>query len=112
MKKTIDGIIACCGMDLVLMKAQGAVSIRALLQVMRSKSQDNVQRAFGPLGEVPKGGYVLIAPMEPTVEVGDELRWGARLFDVRRAEPMMYGNEALYIWGLCVEKGGGDEWGA
>ena len=45
MKKTIDGIIACCGMDLVLMKAQGAVPIRALLQVMRSKSQDNVQRA-------------------------------------------------------------------
>jgi hypothetical protein len=112
MKKTIDGIIGCCGTEMTLVNGRDPQPVRALLQVARSKSQEYVQRAFGPLGEVPKGTYVYIGPAEPAAVAGDELWWGQRIFSVRCAEPVMYGGETMYIWGLCVEKGGEGQWGA
>ena len=31
---------------------------------------------------------------------------------LRRVEPYWYRNQAIYLWGLCVEKGVNDTWGS
>ena len=111
MRQTVEQIIRNCGTEVILVTEGTEQPVRALLQVVRSKSQDHVQRAFGPLGEVPKGAYVYIGPVEPAAAAGHQIRWNGRKFQIRLAEPVVYGNEVLYIWGLCVEEGGEKLWG-
>ena len=42
---------------------------------------------------------------------GETLEVGSREYMVRRLEPVYYGEEIAYYWGMCVEKGGEDNWG-
>ena len=40
----------------------------------------------------------------------DILLADGRVFIVRRADAILYRNESLFIWGLCVEGGEADPW--
>ena len=41
----------------------------------------------------------------------NSLSLGEKTYLLRRAEVFYYGNEPLYRWALCVEKGVNDTWG-
>lgn len=97
---------------MVLRQESGEHEIRAFLQATRSRSKDHATREMTPLGEVAKGQYIYIGPVEPMAQTGDELLWQSRIFEVRRAEPVMVGEDPAYCWGLCVEKGGESTWGS
>lgn len=99
------------GSDMVLIQETGRHSIRAFLQETRSRSQENARREISPLGEIRKGLHVYIGPVTPMAVTGDRIVFQQRVFEVRRAEPVMVGQEMAYCWGLCIEKGGEDEWG-
>ena len=43
---------------------------------------------------------------------GDTLTLGDKTYLLRRVEPYWYRNQAIYLWGLCVEKGVNDTWGS
>ena len=47
-----------------------------------------------------------------SVKQGDLLTVGGGNYIFRRVEPYWYGDEKVYIWGLCVEKGVNDTWGS
>ena len=49
--------------------------------------------------------------MEPVVEKGDILEVNSKRYLLRRAEVIHDRKGPLYRWGLCVERGGDDEWG-
>lgn len=100
------------GTPMILVQGGQETQIRAFLQETRSKSIHGTQREFIPLGEVPKGIYVYIGPVEPVAAAGDLIRHQGKLLELRRAEPVMVGETAAYCWGLCVEKGGDDQWGS
>ena len=85
-------------------------SFRAFLQLVTSKSWQNMEKVFGPLGEIPRGQYLYIGPAAQDVSSADYLRCNGVDYLVRRAEPILLGDEALYIWGLCVRKGADDPW--
>ncbi len=87
------------------------VTYRGFFQPVRSKSWQYLEGNFSPLGEVPRGQYVYIGPTEQDVGVGETLEVGGRDYMVRRVEPVYYGEEIAYYWGMCVEKGGEDTWG-
>lgn len=112
MLHSIEQMILHFGTPMVLEKAGQLLPLRAFLQQTRSRSKENSQREFGILGEVPKGLYVYIGPAEPEAAVGDVIHFQQRIFQLRRAEPMMVGTKTAYIWGLCVEKGGEGTWGS
>ena len=63
------------------------------------------------LGEISRGQYVYMGPVGVKVKEGDTLVLGERTYLFRRVEHYYYGNEAIYQWGLCVEKGVNDTWG-
>ena len=46
-----------------------------------------------------------------TVKEGDTISLGEKSYLFRRVEFYYYGNQAVYLWGLCVEKGVNDTWG-
>lgn len=100
------------GSTMMLVRDGVETEIRAFLQETRSKSQSGTQREFNPLGEVPKGMFVYIGPAEEGVCAGNSLIWQGRSFEFRRAEPVMLGDDVLYYWGLCLEKGGEESWGS
>lgn len=110
MQQALKKIFGYWGCAMVWKNETGETPFRGFLQHSRSKSWQNMEKAFSPLGEIPRGQYVLIAPPEITPAVGDTVVLGEKRYEVRRAETMLYGGKPLYIWGLCVEKGGEDTW--
>ena len=89
---------------------RGNLSYKAFLHETGSRAWQNMEKVYTPLGEVPRGQYLYLGPAEPSLRVGDVLRQSGRIYELRRAEAVYYGDTAVYCWGLCVEKGGVDTW--
>ncbi|MBE6980158.1 MAG: hypothetical protein E7431_07265 [Ruminococcaceae bacterium] len=85
--------------------------IRAFFQPVRSKSWQYLEGDYSPLGEIPRGQYVYIGPVEPAAEAGDTLTVGSKDYWLRRTELVWDREGPVYCWGMCVEKGGEDTWG-
>lgn len=109
---TMERILRRFGSTLILQRGDSRKSFRGFLQHSDSKSWQNMEAQFGPLGEIPRGQYVLLAPLEPGIRAGDTLIGEEKNVTVRRIETVMYKDRPLYRWGLCVGKGDGDCWGS
>ena len=97
----------------VALRRDGALrQYKAFIQETGSRNWQNMEKIFTPVGEIPRGQYLYLGPLEPRIQVGDVLLQGSRIFEIRRAETVYYGDSPAYCWGLCVEKGGEDTWGA
>ena len=87
------------------------VTYRGFFQPVRSKSWQYLEGNYSPLGEIPRGQYVYIGPVEPLAEAGDTLVIDDKAYWLRRTELVRDSEGPVYCWGLCVEKGGEDHWG-
>ena len=112
MKKMVTGILRQYGSKITLERTGGTVTVKGFFQPVRSKSWQNLTNVATPLGEIPRGQYVYIGPADTEVAPGDVLTIGGESYIFRRVEPYWYGEEQIYIWGLCVEKGVNDTWGS
>lgn len=112
MRRMADGIFRQYGTSMGVTHGGTAKQIKGFFQPVRSKSWQSLVNAATPLGEIPRGQYVYIGPAGVEVAIGDELTVGGRGYLFRRVEPYYYGDETVYIWGLCVEKGVNDTWGS
>ncbi len=111
MKRQIEKLIRRWGTSLTLQRQGECYGLRGFLQHSNSKSLQNLQKEFSPLGQIPGGWYVYIGPARPEVMEGDVLILGEKSFRICRAEKVMLRDEPLYFWGLCMERGGEDTWG-
>jgi hypothetical protein len=109
MQRKIEKILDTYGVS-VTRKGEEA-TYRGFFQPVRSKSWQYLEGNYSPLGEVPRGQYVYIGPAGQVIDVGETLEVGGKEYMVRRVEPVYYGEEIAYFWGMCVEKGGEDTWG-
>ena len=112
MKKIVEGILRQYGSKITLERSEGTVTVQGFFQPVRSKSWQSLTNTATPLGEIPRGQYVYIGPPGTNVALGDVLTIGDNSYIFRRVEPYWYGEEQVYIWGLCVEKGVNDTWGS
>ena len=110
MQQMIGKLLNTYGVS-VTWKKEEPVTYRGFFQPVRSKSWQYLEGNYSPLGEVPRGQYVYIGPADRLVAFGDTLEVGGKDYMVRRVEPVYYGEEVAYYWGMCVEKGGEDTWG-
>ena len=111
MRRMIDKILDTYGVEMVLKSDRVNLRFHAMFQSVRSKSWQYLEGNYSPLGEVPRGQYVYIGPGTLHLKMGDTLCVGSGEYMVRRVEPVYYGEEIAYYWGMCVEKGGEDTWG-
>ena len=112
MKKMVAGILRQYGNKMTLEHGGGAMTVKGFFQPVRSKSWQSLTNVATPLGEIPRGQYVYIGPADVTVALGDVLKIGDDSYVFRKVEPYWYGDDPIYIWGLCVEKGVNDTWGS
>ena len=107
-----DRFLARFGTAMVLTGQDGEKNVRAFLQKSGSVAWEYVQKKISQLGSVSGGRYVYIGPPRPLPQEGDTLTLGGKVYELRQVETVMLRDEALYCWGLCVEKGGADTWGS
>ena len=110
MQQKIDKILLTYGVT-IKRKSAGYITYKGFFQPVRSKSWQYLEGNYSPLGEVPRGQYVYIGPAGQQVQTGETLEVGEKDYMLRRVEPVYYGEEIAYYWGMCVEKGGEDTWG-
>ena len=111
MRKTVENVFRKYGTDLRLLHGKKETTVRGFFRAVNSKSWQSIENEATPLGELSRGQYAYIGPVGVTVEEGDTLILGEKTYLFRRVEPYWYGNQPVYIWGLCVEKGVNDTWG-
>ena len=99
------------GTDLTIVSGEENKTVRGFFRAVNSKSWQSMESEASLLGEITRGQYVYMGPVSAAVKEGDSLILGNRNYLFRRTELYYYGNQPVYQWGLCVEKGVNDTWG-
>ncbi len=100
------------GTELTILREEEVKTIRGFFRAVNSKSWQSMESEASLLGEITRGQYAYIGPADGDVREGDTVALGQKQYLVRRAELYYYRDQALYQWGLCVEKGVNDTWGS
>lgn len=111
MRKSVEKMIRTWGTDVKVCHKGTITWTKGVFVPTTSRSWQNMENVFTPLGETPRGQYNYIGTLEPVAEKGDTLEVGGKQYLLRRAELIQDKNGPLYRWGLCVEMGGRDYWG-
>ena len=111
MVRMVGKILNTYGAAVTLRRGAESFAVRAFFQPVRSKSWQYLEGDYSPLGEIPRGQYVYIGPVEPAAEAGDTLTVDGKDYWLRRTELVRDSGGPVYCWGMCVEKGGEDTWG-
>ena len=112
MEKMVAKILEEFGTDLQLIRGDETWTVRGFFRAVNSKSWQSMESEASLLGEITRGQYVYMGPVDGAVKEGDTLILEDRSYLFRRTELYYYGNQAVYQWGLCVEKGVNDTWGS
>ena len=112
MQNMIGKILQSHGTDMILTGTEGQKTIRGFFRAVNSKSWQSMESEANLLGEITRGQYAYIGPADGGAREGDTLTLGDKSYLLRRVEYYYYGNQAIYQWGLCVEKGVNDTWGS
>ena len=111
MRQMVSKILNTYGTEVILAGDNTRFTVRAFFQPVRSKSWQYLEGDYSPLGEIPRGQYVYIGPVEPQANAGDTVYAGGKVYWLRRTELVLDSNGPVYCWGMCVEKGSEDNWG-
>ena len=112
MKRTINSLLRQYGTEVGLIRDGVERKERCFFQPVNTVSWQSILGDVSPLGLIGGGQYTYVGSADVDVQPGDILTLGARSYLVRRAEPYYYGDQPVYIWARCVEKGGEDTWGS
>ena len=107
---SIEKVLNRYGSDLVLRRGNEETAFRGFLQHSGSRSWQSVEKAYSPLGRIPRGQYILIAPLSVELKETDMVICDSLAVTIGKVETVLVGDRAVYQWGLCVEKGGDDTW--
>ena len=111
MRAVVEKVMAVHGTDLTITSGTETKTARGFFRAVNSKSWQSMESEATLLGEITRGQYVYMGPAGVMVKEGDTLTLGQKQYLFRRVELYYYGNQAIYQWGLCVEKGVNDTWG-
>lgn len=70
MQRMVEKILNTYGTAVTLHHGGTDYELRAFFQPVRSKSWQYLEGNYSPLGEIPRGQYVYIGPVEPAAEAG------------------------------------------
>lgn len=110
MRAAIEKILRRYGERVTVDRENAPLVFRGIFQHTGSKDWHNMEKAYSLLGQIPRGQYMVLAPVGVKLAVGDRLLVGARRFSIRRVETVFWREKELYSWGLCVELGEEDTW--
>ncbi len=110
MREKVDKILLQYGQEVTLRSGDTTKTVRCFFQPVNFTSWLRIENSAMPLGENSRGRYTYIGQADVPVKEGDVLVVGDREYLMRRVDPYYYHREVVYLWALCVEKGGDDTW--
>lgn len=110
MRRMLEKILRYYGSRVTVCTNGVEKTVRAFLQPVTSKSWQNMEHMHLPAGEIPRGQYLYIGPVDVPVLGCQYLKLGDKRYRVRRCDTLMIGDEELYRWALCVEGGYDEPW--
>ena len=110
MRQTVEKVMSQHGTDLTIVSGEENKTVRGFFRAVNSKSWQSMESEASLLGEITRGQYAYIGPVDVAVQEGDTVTLGEKTYLFRRVEPYYHGDETVYIWGLCVEKGEDAVW--
>lgn len=110
MKRMLDKILRYYGSRVIVHTQTEQIPVHAFLQPVNSKSWQNMNHMHLSGGEVPRGQFLYIGPVEVPVLGCEYLQLSDKRYRVRRCDTLMIGDEPLYRWALCVEGGYDEPW--
>lgn len=105
MRRTIERLIESYGTRVYIHTHGTVYDSKVLLQLVASKSWQNMERLIPTGGEVLRGQFLLICPSAIPIQAADTIISGDRTFLLRRVEPFRFRDRDMFYWGLCVEGG-------
>lgn len=111
MKDTLEALMLQYGTQMTIISEGTEKIVWGFFRAVNSQSWQSMESEATLLGEISRGQYVYMGPVTAGVREGDTLQLGEREYLFRRVEFYRYGNQELYQWGMCVEKGVNDTWG-
>lgn len=105
MRKLIDRVFVRYGTEATLCTGDATATVKVFFQSVNSKSWQNMERVFHPLGYVPSGQYVCMLPAEAVAEVGSTLSVAGSDYVICRVEKMPICTQPAYQWAICTGKG-------
>lgn len=112
MRKLVESVLQKYGTDMLLIHKDEQKTVRGFFRAVNSRSWQSIESEATLLGEITRGQYAYIGPADGGAREGDTVSLGEKTYLVRRTELYYYGNDPVYQWGLCVEKGVNDVWGS
>lgn len=112
MKQIVERIIGSYGSTVTVVMEDSTVEVSAFLQLVTSKSWQNMERMIPSGGQIKRGQFLYIGPAHVDVSEAVCLECAGKKFRVRRADRIYCKDEPLFVWGLCVEGGPEDPWSA
>jgi len=112
MRGSVEKLFKKYGTDLTIDSGERRFTVRGFFRAVNSKSWQSMESEANLLGEITRGQYAYIGPADGGVREGDTVSLGEKSYLFRRVELYYFGNQAIYQWGLCVEKGVNDTWGS
>ena len=112
MRKMVDTLIKQYGTELVLCCQGEEKTVRGFFRAVNSRETQSMEAEATPLGTVSRKKYTYLGPADTPVSQGDTLMHEGESYCFRRVEPYYYGDQLLYYWGSCMEKGGEEPWGS
>lgn len=112
MRRMVNTILQQYGTPVRISGPEGERTVKGFFQPVRSKSLQSIVHEESPLGLVSRRQYIFIGPGD--LEMGEDavLTLEEKQYLLRRVEKYRYGDQTVYTWALCVEKGEDDTWGS
>ncbi len=105
MRRTVERLIWNHGSHVIIHTHGTTYNTKVLLQLVASKSWQNMERLIPTGGEVLRGQFLLICPSAIPIQAADTIILDKRTFLLRRVEPFRFRDRPVFYWGLCVEGG-------
>lgn len=106
MLRWMEKLFARLGREATLYTANTQTKVQVIFQSINSRSWQNMDLEYDPLGKVPRGQYLCMLPAGTVAEEGDKLGLNGKKYEIRKLEKMYLGSEIQYLWGLCLERKG------
>lgn len=110
MKRALIRLIRQYGTQVEIESDNVVRPCRLFLQLVTSKSWQNMERMVPEAGEIRRGQFLVISEAREPLYPADTITAGGRHFIVRRADAIYLADTPLFYWGLCVEGGDRDPW--
>ena len=109
MRRTMQRVFARYGTDATVHDGENDTQVKVFFQSVNSKSWQNMETVFHPLGRLQGGQYVCILPPDAAVEAGFTLTIAGKNYAVCRVENMPVDSRPVYRWAICTGKGGEEQ---